>query len=112
MSDKILDLRQNDEFAILVDRNTSGHIIWSDIPNLDDNYVITILDADESGSTVYTYTTGSGITLNTGSNAITWSFGTELTDGSLGSEYRGRIESESKEIGTYLRIFFKVQIDH
>jgi hypothetical protein len=108
MSDNILDLRQNNEFAILIDRGTIGNIIWSTIPTLDTGYTVTI--NDESGSTVNTYVSGSGITLGTTDNSITWSFGAELASGSTG-EYYARIESDSKELGPYLRIFFKVQVE-
>ena len=107
MSNNILDLRQDDEFAILIDKGTSGHIVWSDIPIMDTNYTVTV--TDNSGSVTNTYTSGSGIVLNDTNNSVTWSFGTEIASGSTGCYY-GRIESDSKEIGTYLRIRFKVEI--
>ena len=108
MSDNILDLRQNDEFAILLDVGTSGHIVWSDIPILDTNYTVTI--TDDSGSVLNSYASGSGVVIDTTNNSVTWSFDSGLTSGSLGCFY-GKIESDSKEIGNYLRIFFKLEIE-
>ena len=108
MSDNILDLRQNNEFAILLDRGTIGHIVWSDIPTLDTNYTVTI--ADTSGSVLNTYDSGSGVVIDATNNSVTWSFDSGLASGSIGCFY-GKIESDSKEIGSYLRIFFKLEVE-
>ena len=107
MSNKILDLRQNEKFAILLDAGTNGNIVFSDIPILDSNYTIEI--TDESGSLLNTYTTGSGITIDSTTNAITWAFDENLASGSLGN-YAGALKSQSKELGTYFRMFFKIEI--
>lgn len=97
MSKTTLDLRQNTILEILIDSGVNDVISWNDINQLDTGYTLT-LDAGLTSEQIYTV--GSGLTLVSSTNSITWQLDTSILET---KKYTGVLVSDSKVAGIYFK---------